>query len=585
MRIGQKNWKLRAQDDHRVRRLASELEISSIVAHLLINRGIEEPVLARRFLNPVLTELHTPETLPGAARAANLIIRAIRENQRVRIFGDYDADGVTGTAILVRLIEQLGGQVDFHIPHRLDDGYGLNADSVRQAKEDGVKVLVTVDCGITAITEAELARQLGLQLVITDHHEQRDELPAADAIVHPRLPGNYPFGGLSGSGVAFKLAWVIAQLHSESQRVTPELKDHLMDSVGLAALGLVADVVPLRDENRIFVKHGLARIAARPSTGLKALIETCRLKDRTITAEDVGYKLAPRLNAAGRLGCARLVVELLTTRSPVKAREIAECLDGFNTQRQTLERRIAANAREQIKHQGLSTDLGLVLGSEDWHQGVVGIVAGRLTEQFGKPTILVSLRGQDEPSTGSGRSIAGIELHEVLKECAHLLESYGGHAAAAGIKIRPSKIGEFRAAFNEVIARKCPDGLPQPRLMLDSEVPLSALTFGLIREIDRLEPYGAENSKPRFLAADVSIEEGTPKRVGADQSHLNFRVRQGAASFSAVAFGMGERLEELISGHGRCSLAFEPRINEWQGRRSIQIFVIDFQAGSNPIIE
>jgi single-stranded-DNA-specific exonuclease len=584
VRTSTKIWQLRPHDEAGARRLSAELGSTEIVARLLVNRGVADAASAQRFLNPVLSNLHPPHALPGTETAATLFAEAIQAHRRIRIFGDYDADGVTGTAILVRLVEQLGGKVDFHIPHRLDDGYGLNLDAVRKAKDDGVGLLATVDCGITAVAEAAEARKLGLPLVITDHHEFHDELPAADAIVHPRLPGGYPFAGLSGSGVAFKLAWVVAQRASQNERVTPELREHLMDSVGLAALGLVADVVPLQDENRIFVRHGLERIAARPSLGLKALIETCKLKNAKLTAEDVGFKLAPRLNAAGRLGCALLVVELLTTKSPVKAREIAECLDGFNAQRQTLERRIAAEARERLAEGIGADDPAIVLASPDWHQGVVGIVAGRLTEQFGKPTILVSLRPGDEPSTGSGRSIAGVPLHEVLKDCAGELEGYGGHAAAAGVKVRPSKLDAFRSAFIAAVARRFPNGLPAPRLPLESELPLASLTMSLVNEIEKLEPYGAENPRPRFLATDLTID-GVPRRLGADERHLSFRVRQGGASFKAIAFGMGERLDELLSAGGRCSLAFVPRINEWQGRRSVELEVVDLQAGASPRIE
>ncbi len=579
-----KQWHLLPHDDAAVRRLAGELQVSPVVAQLLLNRGIKQPAEARRFLDPVLTALHPPETLPGVADAANRIAAAIREKVRIRVFGDYDADGVTGTAVLVRIIEQLGGVVDFYIPHRLDEGYGLNVEAVQKAKADGVGLMVTVDCGITAVAEAEEARRVGIELVITDHHEPKDELPAADVIVHPRLPGGYPFGGLSGSGVAFKLAWVIAQRASNNERVTPELRELLLDCVGLAALGLVADVVPLRDENRIFVKHGLHRIAKKPLLGLKALIEASKLKDVAIKAEDVSFKLAPRLNAAGRLGCALLVVELLTTKSPVKAREIAECLDGFNSQRQTLERRIGTQAREMIEQEKFASDSALVLGSEDWHQGVVGIVAGRIAEQFGKPTVLVSLRPNDEPSTGSGRSIAGVELHEVLKDCNGVLEGYGGHAAAAGVKVRPSNLAAFRKAFAAAVAKKCPAGLPRPRIVLDAEVPLSALTFGLLKDIDKLEPYGAENPKPRFVATGLTID-GVPRRIGTGERHLSFRVRQGTTLIRAVAFGLGDRLDELMSAGGKCSLVFTPRLNEWQGQRSVEIEVIDFRPGTEVVLE
>ncbi|QEL13609.1 single-stranded-DNA-specific exonuclease RecJ [Limnoglobus roseus] len=579
-----KQWHLVPHDDATIRRLTAELRIPLVVAQLLVNRGVRTADAATRFLNPVLTALHPPEKLPGVTAGAERVVQAIRDGRRIRVFGDYDADGVTGTAILYRLIDHLGGVADFYIPHRLDEGYGLNVEAIRKAKADGVGLMITVDCGITAVEEAEEARRQGVELIITDHHEPKDELPNADVLVHPRLPGGYPFDGLSGAGVAFKLAWVVAQLASNNQRVTPELRELLLDCVGLAALGLVADVVPLQDENRIFVKHGLARIAARPLLGLKALLEASKLKDAAIKAEDVSFRLAPRLNAAGRLGCALLVVELLTTKSPVKAREIAECLEGYNTQRQTIERRIATQAREMIAEHQLDGHSAFVLGSADWHQGVVGIVAGRLTEQFGKPTILVSLRPNDEPSTGSGRSIVGVELHEVLKDCEAVLESYGGHAFAAGVKVRPSNLDTFRTLFSAAVTKRFPNGLPRPRLVIDAEIPLASLTFGLMKDIDRLEPYGADNPKPRFLATALTIE-GTPRRMGQGERHLSFRVRQGTTLIRAVAFGMGDRFDELMSAGGKCSLVFSPRLNEWQGYRSVEIEVTDFRAGHEVILE
>lgn len=584
MSIVVKRWHLLPHDDAAIRRLSAELRLPPVVAQLLVNRGVREADAASRFLNPVLTALHPPEILPGVSAAAERIVKAIRDGRRIRVFGDYDADGVTGTAILFRLIEQLGGTVDFYIPHRLDEGYGLNVEAIRKAKADGVGLMITVDCGITACEEAEEARRQGVELIITDHHEPKAELPNADVLVHPRLPGDYPFDGLSGAGVAFKLAWVVAQLASNNQRVTPALRELLLDCVGLAALGLVADVVPLQDENRIFVKHGLARLCTRPPLGLKALIEASKLKDGHVKSEDISFKLAPRLNAAGRLGCALLVVELLTTKSPVKAREIAECLDGYNSQRQTIERRIGTQAREMIAEHAMADLPALVLGSADWHQGVVGIVAGRLTEQFGKPTVLVSLRPNDEPSTGSGRSIAGVELHEVLKDCESALEGYGGHAFAAGVRVRPSNLDRFRELFAAAVRQRFPAGLPRPRLVIDAEVPLSALTFGLLKDIDKLEPYGADNPKPRFLATGLTID-GSPRRMGTSERHLSFRVRQGTTLIRAVAFGMGDRFDELMSAGGACSLVFSPRLNEWQGQRSVEIEVTDFRAGHEVALE
>jgi single-stranded-DNA-specific exonuclease len=507
------------------------------------------------------------------------LIRAARSNRKICIYGDYDVDGTTGTAILYGLLGRLGADVSFEIPLRLEDGYGLNAGAVRKLAGSGVQVLVTVDCGISALDEADVARELGIELIVTDHHEMKDRLPAAGVLVHPRLPGSeYPFGGLSGSCVAFKLAWAIAQRACGSERVSPEFREFLLDAMGLAALGLVADVVPLRDENRVFTRHGLKRLVEKPSLGVKALFEEAKLSD-AVKAEDVSYKLAPRLNAAGRLGCARLVVELLTTTNPRRAKEIAEFLEGQNAQRQTLERKATAQAKEVIEANGYAHAPAIVIGSPDWHQGVVGIVAGRLAEQFGKPVLVAALREDDEPSTGSGRSVAGFVLHHALEACSDVLVGHGGHAAAVGFRVRPSLLGALRERFCEHVAKTLPDGPPPPRIDLDAEVPLSALSFGLLRDIDRLEPYGADNPRPRFLAAGLTIE-GTPRRIGTGERHLSFRVRQGGTTVRAVSWGTGDRLDELMAAGGSCCLAFTPKINEWNGHQNVEIEVIDFRAGA-----
>lgn len=573
-----KQWTVRPHDGEAVDYLARTAGVNSVVAQLLWHRGIRTSADAKRFLKPQLSDLHSPQLMPGVASAATRILLAIQQNEPIRIFGDYDADGVTGTAILVRLITLLGGQVDFYIPHRLDEGYGLNADAVRQAHSLGIKVMVTVDCGITAVEEAIVAKELGLDLIITDHHEPKAELPAAFALVHPRLAGDYPFGGLSGSGVAFKLAWVIAQQHCGSDRVSPELREALLDSVGIAALGLIADVVPLRDENRVLVKFGLDRIAKQPSLGLCALMDTAKLTDG-LKSEDISFRMAPRLNAAGRLGCAMLVVELLTTRNPAQARKLAECLDGYNTQRQTIERRISAQVREAVLEAGYDQDPAIVMGGHDWHQGVIGIVAGRLVEQFGKPVILIASKENDAVSSGSGRSVAGLALHEALQACTTHLIGHGGHAAAAGVRLLPSNIDAFRVAFNNYVRSVFPDGVPAPRLVIDSELPLASITLGLLKSIDALEPYGAENPKPRFLLSGLTID-GTPRRMGTGERHLSFRIRQHGTAMRAVAFGMGDRLEELMAQGGACSLVVVPKLNEWQGQRSVEVEVIDFRAGT-----
>lgn len=575
-------WHLVPQATQSIADLTRALRISPVVAQLLANRGIHDPDLAKRFLEPNLVALHPPELLPGIRPAVERIAHAIQHDEKICIFGDYDTDGVTGTAILVTIIEKLGGKPSFYIPHRLEEGYGLNVEAIRQLHASGTSLLISVDCGITACSVADEARRLGLDLIITDHHELAAELPDALALVHPRLPdSHYPFGELSGSGVAFKLAWALAQFMSGSERVSPPMREALLDAVGLAALGLVADVVPLRDENRIFVRHGLQRLVSHPPLGVQALVEAAGLKGKEIRAEDVSFKLAPRLNAAGRLGCALLVVELLTTRSPARAREIAECLEGYNTQRQTIERKMTQQAKEMVEEKGFAGDPAIVLAGADWHSGVVGIVAGRLVEHYARPVILVALKPGDEPSSGSGRSIPGFDLHLALAECTEELLTHGGHAMAAGLRVLPSRIDAFRERFVKAAENALPQGPPRPILRLDAEVPLSALTLGLLRDIDRLEPYGAENPKPRFLASGLTVE-GEPRTMGATARHIHFRVRQGGTVIRAVGFGMADRLEELMSAGGACSLAFSPKLNEWQGQRKIEIDVVDLAAGPNP---
>ncbi|MDB5312282.1 MAG: recJ [Gemmataceae bacterium] len=585
----EKVWHLLPSDPDAMNRLAAAARVAPVVAQLLLNRGVSDPGLARRFLDAPLSALHPPDSLPNVPAAADRLYRAVTEKRKICVYGDYDVDGVTGTSILLQLLTRLGADVEFHVPLRLAEGYGLNGDKLGELRAQGVAVVVSVDCGIASIEEAVEARRLGLELIITDHHEMKTRdgsplLPDAEVLVHPRLPGStYPFDGLSGAGVAFKLAWAVAQRASGADRVSDSLREFLLDAVGLAALGLVADVVPLQDENRIFVRHGLERIKTHPSVGLQALMEAAQLgKGKPITAEDVGFRLAPRLNAAGRLGCARLAVELLTTKNAAKARELAEYLERQNEQRQGLERKITAQAKELLDGVDLAKTAGIVLSSADWHQGVVGIVAGRLAEHFARPALVMAVKADEGIAIGSGRSVPGFPLHEALKACEAHLIGHGGHAAAAGFKLRPENIDAFREAFNAYATAHFPGGTPPaPRLTLDAEVPLSALTWGLIRDIDKLEPYGAQNPKPKFLASGLKAE--AVRRIGSGevQRHMDFRVRQGETTLRCVAWGMADRMDELVSAGGDCCLAFTPKVNEWRGERKIELHVIDLKPGQS----
>ncbi|MFO0879345.1 MAG: single-stranded-DNA-specific exonuclease RecJ [Gemmataceae bacterium] len=581
-----RRWRLLPHDRSAVEQLARSLAASPIVAQLLLNRGLHEADQARRFLAPQLKGLLPPSQLPGVPAAVERILRAVEQKHRICVYGDYDVDGVTGTAILAQMLRLLGAQTDIYVPHRLEEGYGLNVDALREIASGGTKMVVTVDCGIASVREAEEARRLGLELIITDHHEIKEQLPDAAVLVHPRLPGHdYPFGHLCGAAVAFKLAWALAQQRCGGEKVTPQFRELLMDAVALAALGVIADVVPLHEENRILVKAGLMRLMDQPPVGLKALAEIAEVDLKAgLRASDIGFRLAPRINAVGRLGQAAVAVELLMTTRRERAVDLARHFQYLNEMRQKLERDTVQRARQMLESEGRQHDPALVLASHDWHGGVVGIVAGRLAEQFGRPTLMITLPNPDAEgqaahlAVGSGRSIPGVALHQVLRACDDLLVAHGGHAAAAGFRLLPENVAAFRERFCREVAGYFPDGMPTPEIVLDAETPLSTLTLSLVDHLGQLEPYGAENRKPLFLAGGLQLV-GEPRKVGQGERHLSFRVRQGGTTLKAIAWNMADRVDELLSGGGTCSLAFTPKLNEWEGRKSVDLEVTDFQPG------
>ncbi len=573
-----KIWHLQPHDPSAIDRLARALKVSPILAQLLLNRKMAEPSDAERFLACPLSGLLDPELLPGVDAAVERLLLAIQEQKKICVYGDYDVDGVTATAILLTCLTLLKAKVDFHVPHRLDDGYGLSNETLQKLAENGTNVVVTVDCGIASLDEAEEAHRLGLELIITDHHEFKATLPRASALVHPRLPGaSYPFGGLAGSGVAFKLAWALCKKSCGGPKVTPELREFLLDAVLLASLGTVADVVPLFEENRIFVRHGLARLRSKPLIGVQALLKCAKLDTKVnLGSIDIGYSLAPRINAAGRLGTARLAVELMTTTNAQRAVILADYLERQNQERQLMERRILQEARlqaAQYLHQP-----AFVLASAEWHPGLLGIVASRLVDQYARPVLMIALREGQVNGQGSGRSVPGFRLHEALQECTADLVGHGGHAAAAGFRILPEMIDVFRENFCSVVARCRGTELQPHRLTIDAEIPLSALTTGLMQAMDQLEPYGAGNPPPLLLADRLQVV-GEPRKVGGGERHLSFRIRQGSKEMRTIAFGMADRVDELMSQGGQCCIAFTPRWNEWQGYKSVDIEVKDFQAG------
>ncbi len=574
-------WRLRADDPGRMVALSRATGIAPLVAQLLINRGIDEPRRALAFLEARLGSLHDPELLPGAVEAAERIDRAIHSGRQIVIYGDYDVDGVCGTSILWSCLRLAGGRnVRYYIPHRIEEGYGVNAEALRRlAVENPAALVITVDCGISAIREAELARELGLELIITDHHTIGPVLPPADVVVHPRRPGGaYPWGELCGAGVAFKLAWQVCKGFGDGKRASPHLRDYLVRCLGLVALATVADVVPLADENRIFVRHGLAGIAGAPTVGLRALMEVSGCLDkRRLTTGTIGFVLGPRINAAGRLERAMRAVEMLTTEDTVLAGEIASELDRCNTRRQEIERQIYEQARAMLEAQGGVTERrAIVLAAQDWHPGVIGIVAGRLAETYHRPTIVLSLK--EAMAQGSARSIPGFDLYQAIHDCAAALHTFGGHAAAAGLKLAEENV----SAFAQLFEARCRSALTPEQLEkvvdIDAEVPLDVLSLKVVEEIDRLEPYGVGNPKPLLLASHVQVV-GPPRLVGEHKNHLQLRLKQGNTVLKAIGWNLAEKGQALAAGSS-CSVVFHPSINEWNQRREVQLELKDFTVDS-----
>jgi single-stranded-DNA-specific exonuclease len=575
-----KHWRIRLHDSDAIGKLQRGAGISAVLAQLLLARGIADCDEARQFLDPKLTALREPELLPGCADAAQRVHAALRAGRRIVVYGDYDVDGITGTTLLVQCLKLLGGNAGYYVPHRIDEGYGLNHEAIRRLAAEKAEMLISVDCGIGSVAQSQTARECGLELVITDHHEPGPELPQAAAIVHPRLPGTrYPFHGLSGSGVAFKLAWALCQQASGAKKVGQAMKEFLLRAVGLAALGTVADMVPLLDENRVLGRHGMVSLKQQPTIGLQHLLAVAGLGDKPeLTAEDVAFTLGPRLNAAGRLGQAQLAVELLLTDRADRAEELARYVDNLNASRQKLENSIYLSAQKQAKEQfDPEGDAALVLADHDWHAGVIGIVAGRLAERYHRPVVLVAWDPLGvKPGQGSARSVPGFSLHEALAGCSEHLLTHGGHAAAAGLTIEQARLPAFREEFCRRAADQIADEGRIAELWIDAEAPLSALTDRVVRQIEQLAPFGCGNLRPLVCASRVSLVE-PPKTMGSTARHLSMRLAQHEVVMRAVAFGAADRMDSLGTGNTLLDVAFRPVINDFRGRFSVELHLVDWR--------
>lgn len=559
-----------------------------MVARVLAARGLSNPQDAAAFLEPSLRHLHDPSLIPDLDLAAARLLRAVREGEPVVIYGDYDVDGITATAILYHTLKTInpGASVGTYVPHRVDEGYGLNAQAVRQLARDGARVIVSVDCGITAIAPALAAREAGVDLIITDHHNPPAclaDLPQAAAVVHPRRPDSrYPFADLCGAGVAYKLAWRLATLHCGSERVSQPLRDLLVELLSLAALGAIADVVPLVGENRVIARFGLSRIKHSSLIGLRALVEASNLAGGTIDSEKVGFILAPRLNACGRMGHARDAVEMLTTATAEKAAEIATRLSCLNDERRATEHAIADQAAAMAVERGMTGEdrRAIVLAHGGWHPGVVGIVCSRLVDRFCRPTVL--LQSHEGEGHGSGRSIDGFNLHGALESCADLLLSYGGHDMAAGLKLDLARLDEFTERFTEYAnGRIAPDRLVHS-LQVDCDATLDELTPAAVGQFEMLAPFGRGNSPVRLRLSGLEIA-GRPEAFGKTGQHLSMRVRQGTSLVRLVAWKWGDRRHSVPMGD-RIDAVVIPKLSTWNGRTTVEPELLDLRAveGADP---
>jgi len=554
--------------------VARQLGVAPLVAQMLANRGLADTDAARKFLNPKLTDLHDPALLGGAPAAAERIAKAAADGEKIVIYGDYDVDGMTSVAILHACLRMLGAEAEFYVPHRLEEGYGVNDEAVGKIVAGGAGLIVTVDCGISAAGPLEAATDAGVDVIVTDHHGLPETLPDVTAVVHPKLPGSaYPNADLAGAGVAFKLAWQVARVACGRDRVDEPMRNFLLNATCLAALGTIADVVPLVGENRSLATFGLRGLPHTEHPGLRALLEAANLTGEKLDAYHVGFLLAPRLNACGRMGHARLAVELLTDAPPARARSIAEYLNQQNAERQKVERAITAEAAEMVVERGLDgpDNRIIVLASDDWHGGVIGIVASRLVDRFARPAILVAFNG--DGGQGSGRSVPGFHMRDALAACSQHLASFGGHAMAAGIRIERDRIEAFAAAIGEYARQHLREEDLAASLPVDAETTLASLDFGTASCFARMGPFGQGNPRPIVAVRGCQVV-GPPRRMGRGGGTASVVLAQNGTRMRAVGFGMGD-LADLLVGVHTVDIAGVPMLNEFRGVTSVEIQLKD----------
>ena len=560
-------WSLLNPDQNTVSSVKKAFRTSEVIARVLANRKILNPNLARPFFTPNLDMLHNPYLMQDMDKAVERVLTNINSGKPIMVFGDYDVDGTTGAASLYLAFQKFGADVTYYIPDREKEGYGLSYHGIEVAKDIGIDLIITCDCGINAFVQVDFANEQNIDIIITDHHTTDTELPKAHAILNPKREDcGYPFKGLCGGGVAFKLITAIGN------ELNIPLTDY-EEIIPLITLGTAADVVPIKDENRVIVHHGLNILENLEKPGLKTLLELAGLKGH-ISVGQLVFSIAPRINAAGRIGDANRAVELLVTDDQDKARLLAKELDNENKRRQIIQQAVVDEALLKVNAEAdLKNENALVLANAGWHPGVVGIVASKIKEEFNRPTIIIAL--ENGSGKGSARSVAGFDLYEALTACKTHLDDYGGHPMAAGLTLSNKKLEDFKKAFINFANERLTEENLQATLTLDSEIALQDITPRFMEFLDKLSPYGPGNMRPKFAIRNAEIA-GAPKVIGKTGEHIRFKIRQGLKSCSAVGFGLSNKYEMLITGQP-VDIACVVETNEWQGNTSIQMNVRDIK--------
>lgn len=557
----QKRWIIKDVDFKKQKELSAALSVHPVIARVLINRGIDSVAAAQHFLNAELSDLGDPFLFKDMHKAVRRVNEAKLKGEKVLVFGDYDVDGVTSSALMHDLFKKIGIKIINHIPHRFHDGYGLNQDIVEDALKEKVTLLITVDCGISAMREVDVLNANGIDVIILDHHEPSEELPKAYAIINPKQKDcPYPFKDFASVGLVAKFAQALLGKIPE-------------DDLDLVAMGTIADIVPLVGENRIFVKHGLPKAMTTKNVGLSALIETAKIKDKALKPYHVGFVLGPRINAAGRMDSAHAALDLFLCEDRAEALRLAKTLDQFNQQRQKMQKDVVDQAVEIIEQSvNFNKEKVIVLSKEGWHKGVLGIVASKITEKYYRPAIIISLN-EAGIGTASARSIDGFHLHEALTSCASCLENFGGHEGAAGLTIKQKNIDPFKILINEFARELLEVEKLTPIVEIESEIDLKDATLKLAEIINNLEPFGEANPQPIFCSRNLLLK-GYPQLLGKDT--LKFWVTDGQVTVSAVGFGMAKYRDLVVLGQP-IDLAYHVSIDDWNKAPTAQLMLKDIR--------